>query len=126
MLSVTKGNMRNPAWIMNPQQTNSIALTANALGAFPFKDEVGRGQLYGWPIINSGSVTLGTVIAIDAADFVAVNGEGMRFELSDQATLHLEDTAPADIVGGAAVLCLRSRSNPCGRPIASPCGLSSP
>jgi hypothetical protein len=30
----------------------------------------------------------------------AVGGEGPRFELSDQATLHLEDTTPADIVSG--------------------------
>jgi HK97 family phage major capsid protein/HK97 family phage prohead protease len=102
LLGVTKGNLRAPCWIMNPQQVNSIALTANALGAFPFKDEVSAGTLYGWPIIDSGSVTLGTVIAIDAADFVAVGGEGARFELSDQATLHFEDTAPGDIVGGAS------------------------
>src|SRR5207342_2826597 len=103
LLTVTKGNIRAPAWIMNPQQVNSIGLTAMpGTGVFPFKDEIGRGQLYGWPVIDSGSVTLGTVIAIDAADFVAVNGEGPRFELSDQATLHLEDTSPADIVGGAS------------------------
>jgi HK97 family phage prohead protease len=102
LLLVTKGNLRNPVWVMNPQQVNSIALTANGLGVFPFKDEVGAGRLYGWPIIDSGTVPLGTVVAMDAADFVAVGGEGPRFELSDQATLHLEDTAPADIVGGAS------------------------
>ena len=45
---------------------------------------------------------MGTVIAIDAADFVSVGGEGPRFEISDQATLHFEDTAPADIVSGAS------------------------
>ena len=45
---------------------------------------------------------LGEVVAIDAADFVAVGGEAPRFEISDQATLHMEDTAPADIVSGAA------------------------
>ena len=51
----------------------------------------------GWPIIDSGTVPLGTVIAIDAADFVAVGGDAPRFEISDQATLHFEDTAPLDI-----------------------------
>ena len=45
---------------------------------------------------------LGTVIALDAADFVSVGGDAPRFELSDQATLHMEDTAPADIVSGSA------------------------
>jgi hypothetical protein len=72
------------------------------VGAFPFRDEIGRGQLSGWPIIDSGTVPMGTVVAIDAADFVAVGGDAPRFEISDQATLHMEDTAPADIVSGAA------------------------
>jgi HK97 family phage prohead protease/HK97 family phage major capsid protein len=102
LLTGTKGNVRNPAWLMNPQQVNSISLTAApGVGAFPFREEVSRGQLGGWPIIDSGTVPLGEVVAIDAADFVAVGGEAPRFEISDQATLHLEDTTPADIVGGA-------------------------
>jgi HK97 family phage prohead protease/HK97 family phage major capsid protein len=103
LLTGTKGNVRNPAWLMNPQQVNSIGLTAMpGMGTFPFRDEVARGTLSGWPIIDSGTVPLGEVIAIDAADFVAVGGEAPRFEISDQATLHLDDTAPADIVSGAA------------------------
>src|SRR5262249_36634494 len=72
------------------------------VGAFPFRDEIGRGQLSGWPIIDSGTVPMGTVVAIDAADFVAVGGEARRFEISDQATLPIEDTAASDRVGGAS------------------------
>jgi len=64
---------------------------------FPFRAEVAAGNLGGWPIIDSGTVPLGTVIAQDAADFVSVTGDGPRFEISDQATLHMEDTTPADI-----------------------------
>ncbi|UPK03113.1 phage major capsid protein [Bradyrhizobium sp. 170] len=102
LLTATNGNVRNPVWLMNPQQVNSISLTAMpGMSAFPFRDEVGRGQLNTWPIIDSGTVPLGTVIALDAADFVSVGGDAPRFELSDQATLHMEDTTPADIVGGA-------------------------
>jgi HK97 family phage prohead protease len=98
LLTGTKGNIRNPAWIMNPQQVNSAGLVAApGAGVFPFRDEVSQGRLGGWPIINSGTVPLGTVIAMDAADFVAVGGEAPRFEISDQATLHLEDTTPLDI-----------------------------
>jgi len=66
------------------------------VGAFPFRAEVASGNLGGWPIIDSGTVPLGTVVAIDAADYVSV-ADGPRFEISDQATLHLEDTTPADI-----------------------------
>jgi HK97 family phage prohead protease/HK97 family phage major capsid protein len=101
LLTGTLGNVRNPAWLMNPQQVNSAGLVAApGAGVFPFRDEIGRGQLGGWPIIDSGTVPLGTVIAIDAADYVSVTGDGPRFEISDQATLHMEDTAPADIVSG--------------------------
>jgi HK97 family phage prohead protease/HK97 family phage major capsid protein len=103
LLTGTKGNVRNPVWLMNPQQIMSAGLTAApGVGAFPFKDEINQGRLMGWSIIDSGTVPLGRVIAMDAADFVAVGGEAPRFELSDQATLHFEDTTPADIVSGAA------------------------
>ena len=98
LLTGTKGNVRKPAWLMNPQQTNSAGLIASpGAGVFPFRQEVSEGKLSGWPIIDSGTVPLGTVIVIDAADFVAVGGDAPRFEISDQATLHFEDTAPADI-----------------------------
>jgi HK97 family phage prohead protease/HK97 family phage major capsid protein len=101
LLTATKGNVRAPVWIMNPQQVMSAGLTpAPGVGAFPFQDQINNGNLQGWPIIDSGTVPLGTVIAMDAADFVSVGGEAPRFELSDQATLHMEDTAPADIVSG--------------------------
>jgi hypothetical protein len=103
LLAATQGHVRSPCWLMNPQQVNSISLTAMpGFGAFPFKDEVSRGQLQSWPIIDSGTVPLAEVIAIDAADFVSVGSEGPRFEISDQATLHMEDTAPLPIIGGTA------------------------
>ena len=103
LLTGTKGNVRAPAFLMNPQQVNSIGLTAApGAGVFPFRDEIGQKQLSGWPVIDSGTVPLGTVIAIDAADFVSVGGEAPRFEVSDQTTLHLEDTTPLDIGTGGA------------------------
>jgi HK97 family phage major capsid protein/HK97 family phage prohead protease len=100
LLTATRGNVRVPAWLMNPQQVMSAGLTpAPASGVFPF--DTSRGTLQGWPIIDSGTIPLGEVIAIDAADFVTVGGEAPRFEISDQATLHMEDTSPLPIVGGA-------------------------
>ncbi len=98
LLTATKGNVRNPVWLMNPQQVMTAGLTpAPGVGAFPFQEQIADGNLQGWPIIDSGTVPLGTVIALDAADFVSVGGDAPRFELSDQATLHMEDTAPTDI-----------------------------
>ena len=113
LLTGTLGNVRNPVWLMNPQQVNSIGLVAApGAGVFPFRDEIGRGTLGGWPVIDSGTVPLGTVIVVDAADFVSVTGDGPRFEISDQATLHMEDTAPTDIstAGTPAVVAFPAKS----------------
>jgi hypothetical protein len=98
LLTGTAGNVRNPVWLMNPQQMNSAGLIAlPGAGVFPFREELANGNLGGWPIIDAGTVPLGTVIAIDAGDFVSVSGDAPRFEISDQATLHMEDTTPTDI-----------------------------
>jgi HK97 family phage major capsid protein/HK97 family phage prohead protease len=111
LLTATLGNVRAPVFLMNPQQVQSISLT-NVYGNFPFKDEVARGTLLGWPIIDSGTVPLGTVIALDAADFLTVGGDAPRFEITDQATLHEEDTTPLAIgtAGTPAVVAAPVRS----------------
>jgi hypothetical protein len=113
LLTGTLGNVRNPCWLMNPQQVNSAGLVAApGAGVFPFRDEISRGSLGGWPIIDSGTVPLGTVIAVDAADFVSVTGDGPRLEVSDTATLHMEDTSPSDIstAGSPAVVAYPAKS----------------
>jgi HK97 family phage major capsid protein len=98
LLTGTLGNVRKPVWLLNPQQVNSASFAiATGAGVFPYRDEIGQGRLGGWPFIQSGTVPAGTVIVIDAADFVSVTGDGPRFEISDQATLHFEDTTPLDI-----------------------------
>ena len=66
-------------------------------GLFPFAAEINNNRLIGYPVIKSGTVPLGTVICLDAADYVSVTGDNPRFEICDQATLHMEDTAPAHI-----------------------------
>ena len=103
LLTATQGHIRKMVFLMNPQQVLSISLIQPpnaATGLFPFSDEIQAGKLRGATVIESGNVPLGTVIALDAADFVSVGSEAPRFEVSDQATLHMEDTAPADITGG--------------------------
>jgi HK97 family phage prohead protease/HK97 family phage major capsid protein len=51
-------------------------------------------------VIVSTSVPAGQVYMIDAADFVSVNGAA-EFEVSEMATLHMEDTTPLQIATGA-------------------------
>lgn len=95
----TKGNIRSPVWLLNPQEVLGASLALSALGDFPFRDEIARGTLNNIPFIDSTVVPRNTVILIDAADFVVVGAEGIRMDLSDQATIHMEDTSPTDLVG---------------------------
>ena len=97
LITATNGNIRAPLWIMNPIQAVSISLTQNTAGDFPFKAEIANGQLQGYPVLQSASVTAGMVILVDAADFFSATGDDPRFDVSDQAVLHMEDTAPAAI-----------------------------
>jgi HK97 family phage major capsid protein len=109
----TANSLRVPVWIMNPAQANSIGLTATANGVFPFKQEIDGRMLQGYPVIVSSTQTAGTVILIDAADFMSVSGDDPRFEVSDQATLHFEDTTPLQLttgVQGSGVVATPSRS----------------
>ena len=49
------------------------------------------------------------VILLDAADFFSATGDEPQFSVSDQATLHMEDTAPQAIgVSGSATNPIRS------------------
>jgi HK97 family phage major capsid protein/HK97 family phage prohead protease len=96
---IAANSLRSPVWIMNPQQALSISLTsaAAAVGVFPFKAEIEAGRLNGYPVIQSMTVPVGMVIIVDAADYASLTGDDARFELSDQATLHMEDTTPLAI-----------------------------
>jgi HK97 family phage major capsid protein/HK97 family phage prohead protease len=96
---IAANSLRAPVWIMNPQQALSISLTsaASAVGVFPFKAEIEAGRLNGYPVIQSMTVPVGMVIIVDAADYASLTGDDARFELSDQATIHMEDTTPLAI-----------------------------
>jgi HK97 family phage major capsid protein/HK97 family phage prohead protease len=96
---VAANSVRSPVWLMNPQQALSISLTQSAagVGVFPFREEIMQGRLNGYPVIQSTTVPVTTVILLDAADFASLTGDDPRFELSDVATLHMEDTSPVNI-----------------------------
>jgi HK97 family phage major capsid protein len=90
-------SMRRLTWLMHPSQKVSINFTQSSLGTFPFAAEIEQNTLAGYPVIVSSTMPLGTVILVDAADFVSLSGDDPRFEVSDQATLHMEDTTPLAI-----------------------------
>ena len=105
-------SLRRPVWIMHPAQALSLQLIQNAGGDFAFKDEIQSGRLFGYPVITSTKVTPTMVIFMDAADFASVNGDDPRFDVSDQATVHMEDTTPLAIgtVGTPTVVAAPTRS----------------
>jgi HK97 family phage major capsid protein/HK97 family phage prohead protease len=97
LITSSAGNIRQPVWVMNPVQALSISLTQNGAGDFPFAADLRGGTLLGYPVAQSSTVPLGTVALVDAADFFTATGDEPRFEVSDQAVLHMEDTTPAQI-----------------------------
>jgi HK97 family phage major capsid protein/HK97 family phage prohead protease len=97
LITASNGNLRQPVWIMNEIQALSIAVTQNAGGDFPFAAEINNNRFQGYPVILSSTVTAGMVLLVDAADFVIIEGGAPRFDVSDQATLHMEDTSPLAI-----------------------------
>jgi len=107
----TYGNVRSPAFLVNPtDMLRASWLQAANTGIFPFYDQIRAGNLGGVPLIDSATVTAKTVILVDAADFVVVGGEAPRMELSDQATLHMEDTNPTDLVASPSTVAAPQRS----------------
>lgn len=113
LIASTLGNIRAPTWLMNPGDINSGKfIVAPASGEFPWRDELAAGTLNGWPVIDSGTVPLHTMVAVDAADFVTTGGDGPRFDVSDVATLHEEDTNPQPLAaaGTPAVVAAPMRS----------------
>jgi len=107
----TYGNVRNLVWLAN--QTDLLRasmLSAANTGIFPFRDEIRGGTLNGIPLIDSATVPAKTLILVDAADFVVVGGEAPRMEMSDQATLHMEDTNPTDLVASPSTVAAPQRS----------------
>jgi HK97 family phage prohead protease/HK97 family phage major capsid protein len=107
----TYGNVRSPAFLVNPtDMLRASWLQAANTGIFPFQAQIAAGSLAGVPLIDSATVPAKTVIVVDAADFVVAGGEAPRMELSDQATLHMEDTAPAELVASPSTVAAPQRS----------------
>lgn len=50
--------------------------------------------------LESTSVTAGRLIALRASDFATALGDAPEFDVSEQATIHMEDTTPLEIVSG--------------------------
>lgn len=88
---------RNLALMMNPAQRNQLMFAPGPAGA-PFGWSTQFTDMF--TVIASTSVAAGAVYMVDAADFVSVSG-APEFEVSETATIHMEDTTPLQIATGA-------------------------
>jgi HK97 family phage major capsid protein/HK97 family phage prohead protease len=91
----------NLVWIMNKQRALSLSLVTNAAGAFMFRDELANGTLLGIPVVTSTKVPAAVIFLTDAAELAAAYDSVPQIDVSEQATLHMEDTTPLPIVDNA-------------------------
>jgi HK97 family phage prohead protease len=99
--AITYDNIRSPLWITTPQIKTSASLVYTTTGDTPFRTEVNGGMLNGIPIVTSTAVPAHTLMLLDVADFASVTEAAPRFDVSDQAVLHMEDTTPLAIASGS-------------------------
>lgn len=87
------------AWIMNPLRVLGLQTKQDAAsGAFTFRDQVASGVFMGYPIIMSANVPVGVVAFIGAQAMGYANDFAPLVRVSTEATLHMEDSTPKEIV----------------------------
>lgn len=83
--------------IMNPKQGFSLSMMPGpGDGRFGWADPL----MSRLTMIESTHATANRLIAIRNSDFVTANGDQPEFDVSEQATIHMEDTTPLEIVSG--------------------------
>lgn len=83
--------------LMNPAQGLALSMMPGpdgVIGSFmgAVRDRV--------TFIESTTVPSGRLIALRASDFATATGDAPEFDVSEQATVHMEDTSPLEIVSG--------------------------
>lgn len=80
--------------IMHPSQGLSLSMMPGPDGTFGWADRL-TSRL---TIIESTHATPGCLIALRNSDFATALGDAPEFDISEQATVHMEDTTPLEIV----------------------------
>jgi hypothetical protein len=103
---------QNIVVLVNPAQALSIKFALTSTGDFVFDGLTGASARFDVTIIPSAVVATGRVIAIDANEFATATGDTPRFAVSNEATLHEEDTTPLAIgtAGAPNVVAAPTRS----------------
>jgi HK97 family phage major capsid protein/HK97 family phage prohead protease len=98
--------------LVNPAQAISMNFAMTTTGDFLFDGPAGAGARFGVTILASSTVAAGRVIAIDCNELATATGDTPRFAISNEATLHEEDTTPLAIgtTGSPATVAAPARS----------------
>jgi hypothetical protein len=80
---------------MNPTQGLNLSLMEGPIGDPNWLERIRERVTF----VESTSATAGRLIAIRNTDFVGAGGNP-AFDISEQATIHMEDTTPLEIVSG--------------------------
>jgi HK97 family phage major capsid protein/HK97 family phage prohead protease len=94
---ITANAADNITVIMNPAQGLRMAMMAGPGNTgFSWQGAISSRVT----IIESTRATAGRLIAIRNSDFATALGDAPEFDVSEQATVHMEDTTPLEIVSG--------------------------
>jgi hypothetical protein len=83
--------------VMNPAQGLALALMPGPDGVIGSFMAALRERL---SFEESTNVPAGRLIALRTSDFATALGDAPEFDISEQATVHMEDTTPLEIVSG--------------------------
>lgn len=86
--------------IMNPKQGFRMSMMPGPVGDPNWLTRI-KDRL---TIIESTHATANRLIAIRNSDFATALGDAPEFDVSEQATIHLEDTTPLEIVSASATV----------------------
>ncbi len=92
--------------IMNPAQGLNLSMMAGPLGDPGWFARI-RDRI---TIIESTHATAGRLIAIRNSDLATAIGDAPEFDISEQATIHMEDTTPLELVSAAGTVADPTRS----------------
>lgn len=92
------------ALVMHPAQARKLAMLPGPDGTFGWADRF----MSEFTVLRSTHATAGRLIAVRLSDFVTASGDAPQFEMSNTATIHMEDTTPLEIVSTATADPVRS------------------
>jgi HK97 family phage major capsid protein/HK97 family phage prohead protease len=106
---VTANAADNITVVMNPSQGLALDLMAGPGPSGALGDWFGKLRAR-FTLVESTNVPAGRLIALRNSDFATALGDAPEFDVSEQATVHMEDTTPLELVSAAGTVADPTRS----------------